>query len=306
MVYDVIVIGSGPAGYTAGLYCVRAGLIVLVLEGINYGGQLMNTVDIENYPGFPDGINGFDLMMNMRRQCEKLGCELVQETVTSVEFGKGKNNIIHRVMTASTSYEAKVVIIATGATAKRLFLPSEDKFWNHGISACAVCDGALPLFRNKPLVVIGGGDTACEEALFLSRFGSRVYMMVRGDKLRASHRMKEKIHNNPKIEVRYRTQVVDVAGDDRLRKVKVDTKDSGYEMEAAGLFYAIGHTPNTRFLHGALQTDDAGYLITQNTVTEIPGVFACGDVQDRIYRQAITAAGSGCMAALEAERYLTE
>lgn len=309
MVYDVIIIGSGPAGFTAGIYCIRAGLAVILLEGHEYGGQLMNTTEVENYPGFSDGVNGFDLMNNMKNQCINLGCTIVSENAVSVEFNTSSSPVIHKVLTDEKIYETRTIIIATGATAKRLNLPNENIFWNHGISACAVCDGALPIFRNKLLIVVGAGDTAFEEALFLSRFASEVIMLVRGDKMRASHHMREKVSKNPKIVIKYQTQVIDVYGSNILYPILggVTVAEPGrtYNITAAGLFYAIGHTPNTSFLNGALTTDDSGYLITTNTVTQIPGVFACGDVQDRIYRQAITAAGSGCMAALEAERYLT-
>lgn len=307
--YDVIIIGSGPAGYTAAIYCVRAGLATLILEGTEYGGQLMNTVDIENYPGFPDPMNGFDLMTNMRNQCERLGCVLLKHDAIGYD---SYNNGKHIVLTEDLGYITKAVIIATGATAKKLSIPNGDTYWNHGISACAVCDGALPLFRNKTLVVIGGGDTACEEALFLSRFGSKVYMLVRSDRMRASYRMKMKVEETDKIGILYNTEIIDVVGINNnttklltgITVLNNKTQEIS-EITASGLFYAIGHTPNIGFLKGALESDDAGYLITKNTVTSIPGVFACGDVQDKVYRQAITAAGSGCMAALEAERYIT-
>lgn len=306
MTYDVIIIGSGPAGYTAGIYTTRAGLKTLILEGENWGGQLMTTTDIYNFPGFPDGINGADLMINMRQQCFNLGCEIHSELVHTVDLISSKPfSITSNVKT----YYTKSVIIATGACAKKLNIPSGDIFWNHGISACAVCDGALPMFRNKNLLVVGGGDTACEEALFLSRFvgSSKVYILVRSDKMRASFRMKEEINNNNKIIVMYNTEIIDVSGTTKVERAKLinNVTNDISELEIGGLFYAIGHTPNTFFLNGVLKVNDAGYLITNNTKTEIPGVFACGDVQDNIYRQAITAAGSGCTAALEAERYLT-
>ena len=309
--YDTIIIGSGPAGYTAAIYCVRAGLLTLILEGAEYGGQLMNTIDIENYPGFADPLNGYDLMMAMRQQCQRLGCTLISDSVISVKLDN--NGKLHSVHTKDNNYKSRTVIIATGATAKKLDIPSGDLFWNHGISACAVCDGALPMYRNKALIVVGGGDTACEEAIFLSRFASCVYMLVRTGKMRASHRMKEKVLSNPKITILYFTEVVDAIGTTSssgnvLTGVKIiNTLASEVTlMPVAGLFYAIGHTPNTAFLAGVLETDSVGYLVTENTKTAIPGVFACGDVQDKVYRQAITAAGSGCIAALEAERYLHE
>ena len=308
MLYDVVIIGSGPAGYTAGIYSTRAGLKTLILEGEDYGGQLMTTTDVHNFPGFPDGINGPDLMINMRKQCANLGCEILSQTVTSVDLSD--HNPFH-VVTPTERYVSRSVIVATGATAKKLDIPSGDTFWNHGISACAVCDGALPMFRNKNLVVVGGGDTACEEALFLSRFGRKVYIVVRSSKMRASYRMKQEVEKNEKIVVIYNTTVIDVSGTvtnelTRVNSVKLfdNAIEEEIEISIGGMFYAIGHTPNTSFLNGALKVNDAGYIISDNTKTEIPGVFVCGDVQDYIYRQAITAAGSGCMAALEAERYL--
>lgn len=308
MVYDVIIIGSGPAGYTAGIYSTRAGLKTLILEGEQYGGQLMTTTEVNNFPGFPEGISGPDLMMNMRQQCMNLGCEIRSETVNSVQLLGHKP---FRINTCKTEYSGRCTIIATGANAKKLDIPSGEKFWNHGISACAVCDGALPMFRNKTLVVVGGGDTACEEALFLSRFAAKVYILVRSDKMRASYRMKEEVKNNEKIIVLYNTNIIDVSGTvtdkvTKLEHMKIinNLSKEETEIEISGLFYAIGHTPNIEFLNGVLKVNDAGYIISDNTKTEIPGVFVCGDVQDYIYRQAITAAGSGCMAALEAERYL--
>lgn len=310
MIYDVIIIGGGPAAYTAGIYSVRAGLTTLILEGKDYGGQLMTTTEVENYPGFANGILGPDLMFHMRQQCDNLGCILKDELVKSVILSR--TGLVHKVITEYIGYISKCVIIATGATAKRLNLPQEVIFWNHGISACAVCDGALPMFRNKPLAVIGGGDSACEEAMFLSRFGSTVYMFVRGDKMRASHNMKTKVQNNNKIQIIYNTVVTDAFGQNNdkviLEGIKTfnQKQNQVLEYKVSGLFYGIGHSPNTEFLNGILPVDEAGYIITENTKTSIPGVFACGDVQDKIYKQAITAAASGCMAALEAERYLTK
>jgi thioredoxin reductase (NADPH) len=304
--YDVIIIGSGPAGYTAGIYSFRAGLKTLILEGISYGGQLMNTTDVENFPGFSK-INGFDLMMNMKSQCQEVlnssSC-MKEEDVIDVVFNFSDSNL-HKVITSDDTYLAKTVIIATGATANKLSIPNGDKFWNKGISACAVCDGALSCFRNKPLIVVGGGDTACEEALFLSRFGSIVYMLIRGEKMRASFMMRKKVEENEKIKILYSTQLLDVNGDKLVTSAQLQTGHEIYNIDAFGIFYAIGHTPNTKFLHGALDLDENGYIITSNTKTKISGVFACGDVQDKIYRQAITAAGTGCMAALEAEKYLS-
>lgn len=304
MLYDVVIIGSGPAGYTAGIYSIRAGLKTIILEGENYGGQLMTTTEIYNYPGFPDGISGAELMENMRKQCINQGCDIKSENVTSVDFTSNEKHFIAK--TYKSSYDSKTIIIATGATAKKLDIPNGEKFWNRGISACAVCDGALPVFRNKQLVVVGGGDTACEEAIYLSKFGSKVYILVRSNQMRASHHMKEKVLNNEKIEILYNTEVIDVSGTNKVEKIHLINNIDKIEttINISGLFYAIGHTPNTSFLNGSLALNTSGYILSNNTKTDIPGVFVCGDVQDYIYRQAITAAGSGCMAALEAEKYL--
>src|SRR3989338_10453943 len=247
MVYDLIIIGSGPAGYTAGIYGVRAGLNVLILEGVCYGGQLMTTTDVENFPGFPTGVSGTELMLNMLKQCLHLGCTVENVDVISIEFGT-----VHTVFTDKHQYQTRTLIIATGATAKKLDLPNGDRYWNNGISACAVCDGALPMFRNQPLVVVGGGDTACEEALFLSRFGSSVHMLVRGDKMRASHRMRTRVLENSMIQVLYNTQIVDVVvvqdpHDTYLTGVIINREGTVETLDVAGLFYAIGHTPNTSF-----------------------------------------------------------
>jgi len=291
--YDVIVIGSGPAGYTAGVYAVRAGLNVLILEG-QWGGQLMTTTVVENYPGFPNGVEGFDLMENMRTQCHNQGCKLVAEKATHVQFDK-----THTITANGIEYETKTIVIATGAYAKTLDIPGHKKYWNKGISACAVCDGALPMFRKKNLAVVGGGDTACEEALFLSRFGSKVYMIVRKDKMRASQSMIDKVNKCDNIQILFNSEVSEAKGDEFLKHIVV----KGENIEVRGLFYAIGHTPSTE-LFDTLDKDDNGYLITKDTKTNVPGVFACGDVQDKVYRQAITAAGSGCAAALEANWYI--
>lgn len=292
--YDVIIIGSGPAGYTAGIYAIRSGLSVLILEGENWGGQLMTTTTIENYPGFVDGVNGFELMNSMREQCIKQGCKVLSEIVTTMA-----SKDIHIVSTTNTDYTSRSVIIATGAYAKKLDIPGGDTFWNKGISACAVCDGALPMFRNKPIAVVGGGDTACEEASFLSSFGSIVYMLVRGNKMRASEIMQKRVLSNPKITVMFDTHVVEATGDGILREIITNTG----KLEVSGLFYAIGHIPNSEPFED-VKTDADGYIITDNTKTNVVGVFACGDVQDKIYRQAITAAASGCQAAMEAYKYL--
>ena len=307
----VIIIGSGPSAHTAAIYAGRAELQPLLFEGfmaggVAAGGQLTTTTEIENFPGFPEAIGGPDLMMKMREQSKKYGTQIKTETVVSVETGTRP----FTVRTESGEYKSQTLIIATGATAKRLSLPGEIEYWQKGISACAVCDGALPVFRDKPLVVIGGGDTACEEASFLSKFGSTIHMLVRRNVLRASQAMQSRIVKNPKIEISWETEAREAVGEQFLTGVRVIDKKAGKErvIEAAGLFYAIGHKPNTDFLGGQLRMDDDGYLITQadSTKTDVPGVFACGDVADKVFRQAVTAAGTGCMAALEAERYLSE
>jgi thioredoxin reductase (NADPH) len=310
-VENVIIIGSGPAGHTAAVYNARAELSPLMFEGfmaggVAAGGQLTTTTDVENYPGFPDGILGPELMMKMREQSIKYGTTIKTETVDSVDLSERP----FTVKAPSGEYKAKALIIATGAIAKRLHLPGEETYWQKGISACAVCDGALPIFREKPLVVIGGGDSACEEATYLAKFGSSVKMLVRRDEMRASKIMQERVLENPKIEVIWNTVATAVEGENLLTTVKIKNKVTGEEgaIEANGLFYAIGHRPNTDFLSGQVEMDEQNYIITEgkSTATTVPGVFACGDVQDKVYRQAVTAAGTGCMAALEAEKFLVE
>ncbi|MBU8913185.1 MAG: thioredoxin-disulfide reductase [Spirochaetales bacterium] len=307
----VIIIGSGPAAHTAAIYAGRAELAPLMFEGfmaggVAPGGQLTTTTDVENYPGFPETIGGPDLMVKMREQSVKYGATIRTETVERVDLSEQP----YSVFTAGAEYTTMTVIIATGATAIRLDFPGESTYWQKGISACAVCDGGLPIFRNRPLVVIGGGDSACEEASYLSKFGSEVIMLVRRDVLRASKAMQNRVFNNPKITVRWNNNAIEAIGEQTLAAVKVHNNKTQEEdvIEAGGLFFAIGHKPNTEFLGGQLEMDDTGYLITapDSTLTAKPGVYACGDVKDRVYRQAITAAGSGCMAALEAERYLAD
>ena len=310
IVENLIIIGSGPAGHTAAIYSGRAELKPLMFEGfmaggIAAGGQLTTTTDVENYPGFPEKINGPELMNLLREQSLKYGCRIKTETVTEADLSKQPFNV----RTEDGEYSAMIIIIATGATAKRLHVAGEDEYWQKGISACATCDGALPFFRDKPLFVVGGGDSACEEALFLSRYGSSITMLVRRDVLRATKVMQKRIQDNPKISIIWNTLLEEAVGEQFLTGLKVRNKITGEEklVDAAGLFYAVGHKPNTDFLDGQLKTDETGYIITRpgSTETGVEGVFACGDVQDRLYRQAITAAGTGCMAALEAERYLS-
>ena len=300
---NVIVIGSGPAGLTAALYAARANLKPLVVEGIEAGGQLMLTTAVENYPGWPEGIMGPDLMAAMRAQAERFGAALVRENVTAVDFSRRP----FVVQLAEQTHEARAVIVATGASAKLLGLPSERTLMGHGVSTCATCDGFF--FRNKPIAVVGGGDSALEEATFLTRFASSVAVIHRRDALRASKIMQDKARANPKITFVWDTEVVDVRDPGRgvVSSLRLRNVKTGEEIDLAveGLFVAIGHTPNTSLFAGQLETDAAGYLVTHGGArTNVPGVFACGDVQDHVYRQAVTAAGSGCMAAIDAERYL--
>lgn len=308
----VVIIGSGPAGHTAAIYAARANLNPLMFEGfmaggIAAGGQLTTTTEVENFPGFPEGIDGTELTNLFRAQSEKYGTTIKTETVTKVDFSRYP----FWIETDETQLEAETVIIATGATAKRMNVKGEHEFWQRGISACAVCDGALPIFRNKPLAVIGGGDSAIEEASHLTKFGSKVYLIHRRDKLRASQIMQKRALNHPKIEILWNTEVEEAiggAGGLNSLLIKDSVSLAKRQIEVAGLFYAIGHKPNTEIFQGILDLDEQGYILTQagTTKTNIPGIFAAGDVQDKNYRQAITAAGSGCMAALEAERWLQE
>lgn len=304
----VVIIGSGPAGHTAAIYAGRANLSPVLFEGLMAGGvapggQLTTTTEVENFPGFPKGISGIDITQAFRDQSENCGTKIFTETVESIDLSKRPFVI----KTPEQTVEAETVIISTGATAKRMGVPGEETYWNKGMSACAVCDGALPIFREKVLAVVGGGDSACEEASHLAKFGSKVLLLVRRNAMRASKVMQDRVINNPKIDVLWETQLQSVKGDDNLMSsIVVSTPEGEKEIECGGLFYAIGHIPNTSFLNGQLTSDEDGYLITElgSTRTNIEGVFACGDVQDRVYRQAITAAGTGCMAALEAERWL--
>lgn len=305
----VAIIGSGPAGYTAALYASRANLDPILFEGFYSGpagGQLMTTTHIENYPGFPEGILGPELMLEFRKQAARFGTEYLTEDVLSVDFSKKPfliNGKKHQVA-------AETVIIATGATAKRLEIPGtgDHEFWQKGVTACAVCDGAMPIFRNKHLYVIGGGDTACEESLFLTRYGSKVFIVHRRDELRASKIMAQRVMNHPKIEILWDSLVTLVEGNDVVEQVTITNVKTGKEekREAAGLFFAVGHQPNVDFLQGQITLHDTNYIkvVPGTTKTNIEGIFAAGDVQDHVYRQAVTAAGSGCMAALEAERWL--
>jgi thioredoxin reductase (NADPH) len=310
MVEKVVIIGSGPAGHAAAIYTGRANLLPLLFEGFMMGGvpggQLTTTTEIENFPGFPGGISGPELMNRMREQSAKCGARIVTEDVTSVDLSRRP----FTVKTDSQEVSAQTLILATGATAKKLEVPNGERLWNRGISACAVCDGALPIFRNKVLAVVGGGDTACEEATYLTHFASKVLLLHRRDELRASKAMQHRTLENPKIEVLWNTVLQDALGENQVTGVRVKNVKTGEtrDLDAGGLFFAIGHQPNTGIFAGQLDLDETGYILTKpgTSFTSVPGVFAAGDVQDKTYRQAITAAGSGCMAALECERWLSE
>ena len=309
-VENVVIIGSGPAGYTAAIYAARANLKPFVFEGFQAGGlpggQLMTTTEVENFPGFPEGITGPQLMDRMKAQAERWGAELYTEDVTFVDLSQRP----FVVRSEEREVKAHSIIIATGATAKRLGLPSEHQYWSRGISACAICDGATPIFHGAELAVVGAGDSALEEAVYLTKYGSRVHLLVRSEKMRASKTMQDRALSNPKITVHWNTQPVDVVGEgDRMTGIKVRNTQTEEEsvLEVKGLFYAIGHTPNTSLFKGQLELDDVGYIATQHgsVETSVEGVFAAGDVQDHEFRQAITAAGTGCMAAMLAERWLS-
>ncbi|KAK3498543.1 thioredoxin reductase-like protein [Neurospora crassa] len=312
----VVIIGSGPAAHTAAIYLARAELKPVLYEGfmangIAAGGQLTTTTEIENFPGFPDGIMGQELMDKMKAQSERFGTQIISETVAKVDLSARPFKYATE-WSPEEYHTADSIILATGASARRLHLPGEEKYWQNGISACAVCDGAVPIFRNKHLVVIGGGDSAAEEAMYLTKYGSHVTVLVRKDKLRASSIMAQRLLNHEKVTVRFNTVGVEVKGDDKGLMSHLVVKDvtTGKEetLEANGLFYAIGHDPATALVKGQLETDADGYVVTKpgTTLTSVEGVFAAGDVQDKRYRQAITSAGTGCMAALDAEKFLSE
>ncbi len=299
--YDVIIIGSGPAGYTAGIYAARANLSVLMLQGYQVGGQLMLTSDVENYPGFEEGIIGPSMMEKFEAQARRFGTELIPEDVISIDF----SNRPFKVTTDSGEYQARAVIISTGASAMWLGLPSEQRLQGRGVSACATCDGFF--FKNKDVAVIGGGDTAMEEATFLTRYANHVTVIHRRDTLRASKIMQDRAFKNPKISFIWDTEITEVLGENevtglRLHNVKNDEESI---LPVQGFFLAIGHQPNTDLFKGILDMDKVGYIIpVEHTMTNIPGVFAAGDVTDHRYRQAVTAAGDGCRAAIDAERWL--
>jgi len=306
----LVIVGSGPAAYTAAIYSARANLSPIVFEGFYSGppgGQLMTTTEVENYPGFPTGIMGPVLMEQFRLQAKNVGAQFLSEDVLSVDLSSSP----FLVKGAKTTVEALSIIIATGATAKRMDIAGarEGEFWQKGVTACAVCDGAAPIFRNKDLYVIGGGDSAVEEAIFLTKFGSKVFLVHRRDQLRASKVMADRALSHPKIEILWNTEIVEILGDKVVGSVVLQntkTKET-VTKPAGGVFFAIGHLPNTAFLDGQVALEETGYIRVKpgSTYTSVEGVFAAGDVQDHVYRQAITAAGSGCMAALDAERWLS-
>ncbi|HET7719371.1 MAG TPA: thioredoxin-disulfide reductase [Acidimicrobiales bacterium] len=306
-VRDVIIIGSGPAGLTAAIYTARAMLRPLVIEGEpsstsdQPGGQLMLTTEVENFPGFPDGIMGPELMANFKTQAQRFGAEFLMEKVTRLDVSERP----FRVYVGDTEHRARTVIVSTGARSLMLGLESESRLIGHGVSTCATCDGFF--FRDHAIAVVGGGDSALEEALFLTRFAEKVTVIHRRKELRASKIMQDRAFANPKIEFLWDSVVTEVLGEGKLEGVRTRNVLTGEEtaLPVTGLFVAIGHAPNTDIFRGVLDMDDAGYLVTTNgTATSVDGVFACGDVQDHVYRQAVTAAGSGCMAAIDAERWL--
>lgn len=314
----VTIIGSGPAGHTAAVYLARANLEPTMFEGMMAngfapGGQLTTTTDVENYPGFPEGILGGELMDKMRAQSERFNTEIITETIAKVDLSQRPFKLWREGNEdeAEPTDTADALVFSTGASAKRMFLPGEDKYWQNGISACAVCDGAVPIFRNKPLAVIGGGDSAAEEAIYLTKYASHVFVLVRRDKLRASKVMADRLLRHPKVTVLFNTQATATHGDGSLlNALTIKETNTGEEKSLAvnGLFYAIGHEPATSLVKGQVELDSEGYIVTQpgSSLTSVEGFFAAGDVQDKRYRQAITSAGSGCMAALDAERWLSE
>ncbi|MFI5417992.1 MAG: thioredoxin-disulfide reductase [Candidatus Lutacidiplasmatales archaeon] len=300
----VLIVGSGPAGLTAAIYCARAALKPVVVGGVPSGGQLMLTTDVENYPGFPEGIQGPELMERFRKQAVRFGTEIIDENVKKVDF---KHRPFRVSLTSGAEFAAESVIVATGANARWLGLDSEQRLRGHGVSACATCDGFF--FRGKEIATVGGGDSAMEEANFLTKFASKVTIIHRGEKFRASQIMQERTRSNPKIETLFNTQVTEVVGAESVEGLKVRTGKEPVErlLPVQGLFLAIGHEPATEVFRGALELDEKGYIRTHNsTRTSVEGVFAAGDVHDHRYRQAVTAAGLGCMAALDAEKYLAE
>ena len=301
--YDVIIIGAGPAGYTAGIYCSRARHDTLLISGLLPGGQLMNTTDVENYPGFEEGIMGPDLMLTMRKQAERMNTTIIDDVVVNVDFRTRP----FKVLTGSEEYEAKAVIVCTGATPRKIGIEGEKTFSGKGVSYCATCDGAF--FRNQDIAVVGGGDSCMEEATFLTKFASKVHIIHRRDTFRASKIMQERALNNEKIEVHWNSVVEDIIGDQKVQQIILkDTKTGDNKtLEMGGVFVAIGHEPNTELFKNQLEMNENGYIIqNDNTETSVKGVFTAGDVHDHRYRQAVTAAGFGCMSAIDVDKYLSE
>lgn len=301
--YDVIIIGSGPAGYTAGVYTARAKRETLIISGVLPGGQLMLTTEVENYPGFENGIFGPELMSIMRKQTERMGATIVDDEVVNVDF----RHPPFKVLTPSEEYESDAVIICTGASPRKIGVKGEQEFGGKGVSYCATCDG--PFFRNQEIVVTGGGDTAMEEAIFLTKFGKSVHIVHRRDKLRASQVMQDRAFENPKIKFHWNKVIEEITGKEKVNQIIVrDLKtDEKQPLEAGALFVAIGHEPNTKLFKGQIDLDDQGYIVLKDlTKTSVEGVFAAGDVHDHRYRQAVTAAGFGCMAGIDVDKYLSE
>jgi len=301
--FDVVIIGAGPSGYTAGIYCSRAGYDTLILSGILPGGQLVNTTEVENYPGFENGIMGPDLMIDMRKQSQRMGTTIIDDVVVDVDFRRKP----FKVLTASEEYEGSAVIIATGANPRKIGLEGEETFGGKGVSYCATCDG--PFFRNQEIVVVGGGDSAIEEATFLTKFATTVHIVHRREELRASKIMQDRALSNEKIKFHWNSAIVDIKGDQKVQQAILKNLKTNEEtsLDAGGIFVAIGHEPNTKLFKNQIDLDDEGYIVLKNkTHTNIEGVFAAGDVHDRSYRQAITAAAFGCMAAIDVDKYITE
>ncbi|MCS7297866.1 MAG: thioredoxin-disulfide reductase [Bacteroidia bacterium] len=305
MRYDIAIIGSGPAGYTAAIYGARAGLRLLIVAGAEPGGQLTRTSEVENYPGYPDGVLGPKMMEDFRRQAERFGAEIVYDQVEKVELREDPKRLW---LSSGEIIESEAVIIATGSSPKWLGIEGEQRLYGAGVSACAVCDGFF--YRGQPVAVVGGGDTACEEALYLSKLCSEVHMLIRRDQMRASKIMQDRVRHTPTIHIHWHTIPIEVLGEKSVEGVRVRHLQSGDErvIPVKGFFVAIGHKPNTDIFQGQIELDPQGYIVTKpkSTHTNIEGVFAAGDVQDPVYRQAVTAAGTGCMAALDAERWLSE
>lgn len=305
--HECIIIGSGPAGYTAAIYGARADLSPVMYVGLQPGGQLTTTTEVDNFPGYPDGVDGNAMMEDLKKQAERFGTDVRWGMITSVDFSKEKGGWHTLTVDESAQIQAKTIIISTGASAQYLGLPSEEKFMGFGVSACAVCDGFF--YKGLDVVIVGGGDTAAEEATYLAKLCPKVTLLVRRGEMRASKAMQKRVLETPNIEIRWNTETIELLGDKSVEAVKVKNNQTGKEdtISAKGFFVAIGHKPNTDIFKGQLSMDETGYLktIPGMTATERPGVFASGDVQDKVYRQAVTAAGTGCMAALEAERYLS-